>query len=576
MENKNFWKNFTENKKLFWGVVSGAAALLVIVGVVLALTLGGSAEMNGCTVTVKTEGGMALEGVGVYIYEKADKKEMVSFAKTDADGKVAFAEAIPTGSVIVLENVPAGYAVAENYAVKEATEIVLASELLKEMSAITLGSIMFDFTVQDTEGTEYTLSQLLKEKKAVVLNLWYTNCDPCKAEFPFLQQAYEKYSDNIALLALNPVAEDDNAAISAFKAANGLTFPMAKVDAKWAEQIKNIAYPTTVVIDRYGMAALLHTGGIDNAKTFEDTFAYFAAEDYAQAVVSDIKSLATKDESADQNGNDETTAPPETTDSTEPPATSDATEPPATTKPSKPSGGSSSSSNPGNSSGNASGGNTNTAPNYNGTLVNSVPIEVSGTLKFQAEDIGAGEMKLYQVYRVTGTTLKIADADAYVVYKNKTYKPENGVVSISIKDDSTFMPIELKIGNSGSSAKTFSVSFNFPAGSRENPKSYNVGKTVKVEIKKGNDQGVYYTYKASADGVLTINVLSKTADCDILITNKEIDTGTKQAVLSAIEGATSVQMEVKAGEEVLIQFVSIPDKNYNYPAATIEISSTLT
>ena len=37
-----------------------------------------------------------------------------------------------------------------------------------------------------------------------------------------------------------------------------------------------------------------------------------------------------------------------------------------------------------------------------------------------------------------------------------------------------------------------------------------------------------------------------------------------------------IPLETVSTEEVLIQFVSIPDKNYNYPAVTIETSGTLT
>ena len=271
MEIKGFWEKFTSNKPLFWGVIGGAAALLVIIGVVVALCVGGNnakgALITDCVVTVKTEGGMALENIGVEVYADASKQDMVGYAKTDAEGKAAIASEVPAGSVAVLVGVPAGYVVEETYTITQAdTQIVLKTELLKEMAPITVGGIMFDFTVTDTEGTSYTLSELLKTKKAVVLNLWYTNCGPCKAEFPFLQQAYDLAGEDIALLALNCYPEDDEAAVAAFKAANGLTFPMAKADAKWESLIENMAYPVTIVVDRYGLVSLMHIGGIDDAK----------------------------------------------------------------------------------------------------------------------------------------------------------------------------------------------------------------------------------------------------------------------------------------------------------------------
>lgn len=289
---KELWNKFYSNKKLFWGVIGGAAALLVVLGIILAVVLGGGGEViSGCTVTVKTEGGMALEGINVSVYEDADKAEMVTYVTTDANGSATLGE-VPAGSVAVLEGVPAGYVVAESYPITQAdTQIILKTELLKEMAPITLGGVMFDFTVTDTDGVSYTLSELLKEKDAVVLNLWYTNCGPCKAEFPYLQHAYDKYSDKVALLALDPVADDNEAAVAAFKTGNGLTFPMAKVDAAWADQVEGIAYPTTIVIDRFGTVALIHVGSIDTAGVFEGVFEHFTAEDYVQTTVTDINSL---------------------------------------------------------------------------------------------------------------------------------------------------------------------------------------------------------------------------------------------------------------------------------------------
>ena len=58
-----------------------------------------------------------------------------------------------------------------------------------------LGDVVHDFEVTATNGTTYKLSELLKEKKAVILNFWFLNCGPCKMEFPFLEQAYEDYAD---------------------------------------------------------------------------------------------------------------------------------------------------------------------------------------------------------------------------------------------------------------------------------------------------------------------------------------------------------------------------------------------
>lgn len=551
----NRFKELLANKKLLC-IAGGAVALLVVVGIVLAVVFGGAKSMDGCTIEVKTEGGMALNGIGVYVYTDTTLNEMVTFAKTDAEGKITVSQEIPAGSIAVLDGVPAGYAVAENYALTEsAVQIVLKGQLLQEMSPITLGSIMFDFTLTDTEGTSYTLSELLKEKKAVVLNLWYTNCQPCKMEFPYLQQAYDVYSGDVAVLAIDPVAEDSDAAIAEFKTSNNLTLPMAKVDTKWAEQVGNIAYPTTIVIDRYGMVALMHTGSVDNAKTFKDAFAFFAAEHYVQTTVDAISTLLTDDdETVNQGGNEETTTPPETTV----PPTSAPTEPEETQKPTT-----------GSNSGSSSG----SSANYNGTLVNpEEPVEHYGYNDFSIE-VGAGEKKLVWLCRLIGkATLRIQDKDAYVVYKDKTYKPDkSGVISIAMSSETSNAITEMQFGNSGKANKTFQVTFEFAKGSRENPNKLEVGQTT-VKCTSGNDQGTFCTFKASKAGTLTLTVVSispSTVICGISISDmQEIPN-----VVELQEGEKTVSIELPAGATAEIIFsTSDPDKEWKIPAADIKVN----
>ena len=139
---------------------------------------------------------------------------------------------------------------------------------------------MFDFTVTDTENNTYKLSELLQQKKAVVLNFWFEQCGPCKAEFPFMQQAFAQYSDDIALLAVTPV--DSAEAVKKFRAEQGLTIPMASVDAIWERAFGLYAYPTTMVIDRFGNINMIHVGSVPDEKLFANLFAYYAAEDYTQ------------------------------------------------------------------------------------------------------------------------------------------------------------------------------------------------------------------------------------------------------------------------------------------------------
>ena len=180
------------------------------------------------TVQVKTEGGLALEKIGVYVYEDSTLADLVAVEKTDETGMVSFDAPQSDSYVAVLKDVPEGYGVEESYPLTgETTEIVLKVQMVEadlNNATYTLGGAMGDFTFTAADGKAYKLSELLQTKKAVVLNFWYLNCEPCKMEFPYLQEAYAQYSDSVAVLAMNPVDGDD-ASIQAFAQELGLTTP---------------------------------------------------------------------------------------------------------------------------------------------------------------------------------------------------------------------------------------------------------------------------------------------------------------------------------------------------------------
>lgn len=246
------------------------------------------------TVQLKSESGQPLPDIGVYIYTDSTMSELVWFARTDAEGSLSFEDVASDSFVAVLSDVPAGYLVEEQYPLTgENTQIILTAGLMEgDLSNITykLGDVMLDFTVTAADGKEYKLSQLLEEKKAIVLNFWYLQCDPCKSEFPFLQDAYAQYSDDVIVLAMNPVNQD-NEEIAKFQKENSYTFPMAACDPNWEKAMQLTAYPTTVVVDRFGTICFIHKGSVTEAGIFEAMFDFYSADDYEQAIFKDLEEL---------------------------------------------------------------------------------------------------------------------------------------------------------------------------------------------------------------------------------------------------------------------------------------------
>ena len=110
--------------------------------------------LTDCTITVKTEGGVALENVGVTIYADKEQQELIDFVRTNADGAITTKGGFAPGNAYVfLTDVPDGYEVKEYYTITEKnTVITLKTTFNTEIAPITLGGVMFDFTVSDQNG----------------------------------------------------------------------------------------------------------------------------------------------------------------------------------------------------------------------------------------------------------------------------------------------------------------------------------------------------------------------------------------------------------------------------------------
>ena len=282
-------------KKKDMGVLSAIALALCVISCGFLMLTGCGKDNSGTyTITVVTEGGLALEEIGVYVYEDEDQSELENAAKTDKDGKASFESEDAIGCVITLRDVPAGYKVDTYKITEKDTTIVLKAELLAEDALdgvkFGLGDVFADMSVTSTDGTKYVISELLKEKKAVVLNFWYLNCDPCRGEFPYLDEAYQQYKDEIELIAVNPY-DGTNETVAKYKEELGLSIPMAAIDYKWHEHMQITAYPTTVVIDQYGTIALIHKGSVTETETFTTIFEYFTAEDYKQTTIRNVEDI---------------------------------------------------------------------------------------------------------------------------------------------------------------------------------------------------------------------------------------------------------------------------------------------
>jgi len=247
-------------------------------------------------VSLTTQGGMPMEGIDIYIYEDESRSELAFFGRSDETG--CFEADLPQkdGYAIVLESVPKGYEAEEHYAFEGFdANIRLQSHLIQGESLsgvqLGLGDVMVDFTVTDSQGNEITLSEMLHEKDMVLLNFFFTTCGPCANEFPYMQEGYEQFRDSVGIIALDPL--DDANTVATYQASMGLTFPMAACQPAWSQSFSITGYPTSIVIDRYGVICLIEVGGLTSLRPFTVMFETFTGDDYTQKLYGSLDEMVT-------------------------------------------------------------------------------------------------------------------------------------------------------------------------------------------------------------------------------------------------------------------------------------------
>lgn len=213
------------------------------------------------TVTVRSDKGAAIEGVSVSIYTGGSSPAAVG--RTNTKGVAAMTLMNADSYRIVLSDIPSGLAAKESYTFKT-TQVNINLSTVSQISPddhskanYKVGSTMGEFTLTDTDGNVYTLSALLKEKDLVILNFWFVNCGPCKAEFPYFEGIQGKY-DNVQLLTLNHFDKEED--ILGLREQMGVTFPMIVEDIGFREGFGIQAYPLTVFIDSSGEILRIHSG----------------------------------------------------------------------------------------------------------------------------------------------------------------------------------------------------------------------------------------------------------------------------------------------------------------------------
>lgn len=237
-------------------------------------------EVKEYKIEIVAISGRKLKDVAVEVYRGA---KLVKSLFSNSDGIVTFS--LEDGNYnIEIMNLPSGYYIDKDIKLVKGTQeykIVIPSRVIEDgepESNYAIQDIMYDFTLPTSNGEIFNLKESLETHDAVMLNFWYTTCSWCLEEFPFMEEAYQEYKDNIEILAITN--RDMNAVIEAFKYEFELTFPMA-YDSIGITSIFGVAnYPTTIFIDRYGIISYAYEGSVSSKEEMCEIFDMFIGDDY--------------------------------------------------------------------------------------------------------------------------------------------------------------------------------------------------------------------------------------------------------------------------------------------------------
>ncbi len=251
------------------------------------------AQMENYAVMVKSQGGLPLEKVSVSVYADDTFAELKGQAQTDAEGKATIELPVSEQYAIALSDLPKGYNPEKSYSFSgTSAELKIASAPVTDAemaeASLGLGDIAYDFSVETADGEKVTISEILRTKKMVLLNFWFEECAPSISQLRKMEQVYQQFKENAEIVVLSHM--DTAEVMKNYQTAMGLSFPMGVCDAACPTAFGVKTFPTSIVIDRYGMISLVEAGEMNSLASIFQTF---TAEDYTQKLYQSADEMVT-------------------------------------------------------------------------------------------------------------------------------------------------------------------------------------------------------------------------------------------------------------------------------------------
>ena len=118
--------------------------------------------------------------------------------------------------------------------------------------------------VSELDGQEIDTASLRDAGRPMLINFWFSNCQPCKREMPALQAAFETYGDRVTFVGIN--TQDSAEVTEAFAQDLGVTYQLWR-DPNGEMLVANgiSIFPTTLFVSADGTITKQVSGELTTA-----------------------------------------------------------------------------------------------------------------------------------------------------------------------------------------------------------------------------------------------------------------------------------------------------------------------
>ncbi len=175
----------------------------------------------------------------------------------------------PEGKMVMAVYLPKGYIMEESIVAKAipAERIMYAKKLLRDYEGrkpqttagytgigVEVGKPFIEFEYRDTENNIWNNEKL--KDKIYVINLWQTECGPCRREMPILSEWKERFPDVVFLSASRHNTEE----ILPIVMQHNFTWTHLQEATDLVALVRQQGFPLTIIVDKKGIVRFAKVG----------------------------------------------------------------------------------------------------------------------------------------------------------------------------------------------------------------------------------------------------------------------------------------------------------------------------